>query len=165
MAIPFTIDEIFKVAITIEVNGEAFYRKIAALQSEPDKKSFLLSLAHQEQRHQEIFNIMRNEVAANEHLTESFDPQGEAALYLDALIEAYEDEGDLHSAEALEDNVALKVALHKAIEQEMHSILYYHGLRDTVPETISKDKIDRIIDEEKMHVVQIAGILKNHPEM
>jgi rubrerythrin len=48
MAIVFNADEIFEMAIRIENNGAAFYRKAAGLQSDTKNHKFLESLAKME---------------------------------------------------------------------------------------------------------------------
>ena len=47
-----------------------------------------------------------------------------------------------------------------ALDLEKKAILFYLGLKDVVPENLGKDKIDRIIDEEKSHVVTLTQELK-----
>jgi rubrerythrin len=59
MAIVFNADEIFEMAIRIENNGAAFYRKAAGLQSDTKNQKFLESLANMEDQHKRIFTEMK----------------------------------------------------------------------------------------------------------
>ncbi|MBA7641032.1 hypothetical protein ES703_48704 [subsurface metagenome] len=55
MAIGFNADEVLEMAIRIERNGAAFYRKAAGLQSDEKNRDFFESLAAMEDKHQETF--------------------------------------------------------------------------------------------------------------
>ena len=48
-----------------------------------------------------------------------------------------------------------------AIGLEKESIVFYVGIKDIVPKSLGKDKIDAIIREEMSHVVLLSDQLKN----
>jgi len=55
MAFEFNVDEVLEMAIRIESNGAAFYRKAAGMQSDAKKRKFLEGLAAMEDQHQKTF--------------------------------------------------------------------------------------------------------------
>ena len=79
----YNIDEIFEMAEQIERNGVAFYRRAAEVSMDEERKRKLLDLAEMEASHECTFAAMRTE---QENAPTSFDPDGEAARYLDAII-------------------------------------------------------------------------------
>ncbi|MGD8981668.1 MAG: ferritin family protein, partial [Desulfobacterales bacterium] len=81
MAVVFNADEIFEMAIRIENNGAAFYRKAASLQSDIKNQKFLESLANMEDQHQKIFTEMRTNVSEKEKDPKVFDPYDEVSQY------------------------------------------------------------------------------------
>ena len=59
MAYDFNANEVFEMAIRIEENGAAFYRKAAELQSDESNQDFLRKLAAMEDAHKVSFNEMQ----------------------------------------------------------------------------------------------------------
>ena len=55
MAIGFNAHEVLEMAIRIESNGAAFYRKAAGQQSDEKNRDIFESLAAMEDKHQETF--------------------------------------------------------------------------------------------------------------
>jgi rubrerythrin len=90
----------------------------------------------------------------------SFDPYLEANLYLGAMAGSHGGEGTRSAADALTGKESVRDILLVAIELEGKSILFYAGLRDMVPANLGKDRIDRIIAEEKQHVVTLTDELR-----
>ena len=146
MSYGFSADEIFVMAEQMEKNGARFYRNAAGEVSDPDKKKFLEDLANMEDAHEKTFKSMRAELSEKDKAQTVFDPEGEAALYLNALVDTrvfFEKEIDLLSMEGI---------LKAAIEAEKDSIIFYLGMKDTVSENIGKNKLENIIKEEMKHV-------------
>ncbi|MBW2334990.1 MAG: rubrerythrin, partial [Deltaproteobacteria bacterium] len=82
MAIGFNADEVFEMAIRIEENGAAFYRKAAGLQSDTENREFLEKLAAMEDGHKATFIEIRKTLTDKEKGGMVFDPQDELSLYL-----------------------------------------------------------------------------------
>lgn len=155
MRYDFNVDEIFEMAERMEQNGEAFYRAAAAAVEEETHKKLLLELADMEVDHGKTFKAMRAELTGAEKAETVFDPEGEAVLYLQALVDTrvfFEKEVDTSSMERI---------LKDAIGAEKDSIVFYLGMKDAVPEKYGKDKIDRIIKEEMGHVRLLSRELSN----
>lgn len=149
----FSADDVFEMAQQMERNGEAFYRKAADSVSDQDNKDLLNRLADMEVNHEKIFRALRSELSEREKETTVFDPQGEAALYLRALADTrvfFEKEMDVSS---------LDMIFKAALEAEKDSIVFYLGMKDSVPENLGRGKIEAIIKEEMGHVRLLSNEL------
>ena len=160
MAIVFNTDEIFEMAIRIENNGAAFYRKAAGSQSDTKNQKFLESLANMEDRHQKIFTDMRTTLTEKDKVPKVFDPYNEVSQYLAAMADTMGGEGSPSVADSLTGDETLEDILRIAVGLEKDSILFYLGIKDLIPHQSGKDRIDEIIKEERRHVVQLSNLLE-----
>ncbi|MBN1523930.1 MAG: ferritin family protein [Spirochaetales bacterium] len=158
MGIQFNADEIFSVAVKIEENGAAFYRKAAEIHKGDSHASLLENLAKMEDVHKKIFLEMKDSLAAVYSAEKSFDPYQEAMLYLNAMADAHGGEGSPSAADALTGKETIQEILDIALGLEKKSILYYTGLKDLVPERLGKEHLETIINEEKNHVAQLQQV-------
>lgn len=145
-AYDFNADEIFEMAIEIEVKGKAFYTKAAGDVNNEDVKKILLDLAAMEGEHEETFKAMKKDLLESEKGATAFDPENEAAAYLKALADTkvfYEKEIDTASIEEV---------MKAAVTAEKDSIVFYVGMKSLVPQQKGKDKLDEIINEEMSHI-------------
>jgi rubrerythrin len=159
MSLGFNLDEVLEMAIRIEENAAAFYRKAAALQSDPENRRFFEKLAAMEDGHKATFTEMRNTLADTEKGGKVFDPQDELSLYLSAMADTQGGEGSPSAADSLTGNETLEEVLDTAIGLEKESVLFYVGLKGMVPEKYGRDRIDDIIREEQTHVAQLTSLL------
>jgi rubrerythrin len=146
----FNADEIFEMSEQLEKNGATFYTKAAAGAVDPAAKQLLLELAAMEVEHQKTFADLRAQLTDKDKQMLVFDPQGETAQYLKALVDTrvfFEKEIDMASLEAI---------LKEAITAEKDSIVFYLGMKDMVPNGVGKDRIDGIIKEEMGHIRQLS---------
>ncbi len=146
MKIDFNADEIFTMAIKIEQNGAAFYRKAAENVVDTADKELLLGLAVMEDGHGKMFTDMQESVTAEQKKTDFFDPENEAAKYLQAMADVqvfFKREPDFSSMEGI---------IKEAISAEKDSIVFYLGMKDLVPESLGKDNVEAIIKEEMKHI-------------
>ncbi|MBU1694835.1 MAG: ferritin family protein [Verrucomicrobia bacterium] len=165
MGILFSADEALKVAERIEGNAGAFYRKAAGLHSGERSQDLLFKLAAMEDQHQETFSLMRTQLSAVEKEPTTYDPMDESLLYLKALADQHGGEGSPTAADALTGKETMEQVLRVAIDLEHKTVQFYTGLREMVPASLGKDKLDRIIAEEKKHVVQLSKELSViHPK-
>jgi len=79
MGYDFSADEVFQMAIQMEKNGAAFYRKAAEAADDAENKAFLLELADMEVEHEKTFTELRQQLTDREKASTVFDPEGEAA--------------------------------------------------------------------------------------
>ena len=159
MGVHFNADEVFAMAVKIEENAAAFYHRAAHLSKGKQIIDTLENLAKMEEGHKRIYTEMRAGLKEQEKQELSYDPNNEAVLYLNAMADAHGGEGSPDVAGSLTGNESLKEIVGIALNLEKNSILYYVGLIDLVPERLGKDKINRIINEEKKHVVLLSQLL------
>jgi rubrerythrin len=155
----FNADEIFEMAIRIESNGAAFYRKAASLQSVTSSRDFLENLATMEDHHKLVFEKMRKRLGDAEKANTVFDPEGELSLYLASMADRHGGEGSPPVADALTGKESMHEIITTAIGLEKKSILFYVGLKDMVPPKYGREKIEEIIREEQRHIVQLNAFL------
>jgi rubrerythrin len=160
MAYDFNAAEVFDMAIQIEANGAAFYRKAAGLQKDSSDQHFLETIALMEDRHKADFEEMKKQVSDLEKSPTVFDPDDELTLYLKAMADAHGGEGSPDVLEMLTGQETMTEIIRIAIGLEKESILFYLGLKDMVPPKLGRDRINGIIEEEKKHVAQLSGFLK-----
>jgi rubrerythrin len=146
MSYDFNADEIFEMAEQMERNGAKFYRDAAETAADSANKELLTGLSKMEEAHQKMFKSLRAELTAAEKASTVFDPSGEAALYLRALVDSrvfFKKEIDVTSMVEI---------LKSAIEAEKDSIVFYLGMKEGVPQNLGKDRIEAIIKEEMGHI-------------
>jgi rubrerythrin len=146
MSYDFNADEIFEMAEQMERNGAKFYRDAAETAADSANKELLTGLSKMEEAHEKMFKSLRAELTAAEKASTVFDPSGEAALYLRALVDSrvfFKKEIDVTSMVEI---------LKSAIEAEKDSIVFYLGMKEGVPQNLGKDRIEAIIKEEMGHI-------------
>ncbi len=156
MAYDFNVDEIFEMAEQIERNGARFYKEIAERNPKSDVRDLFLKLAEMEEEHEKIFISMRAELSDKDKKSTIFDPEEESAQYLRALADLRIFDGnadeDFVFPDDLTEEEKMKRAFRTAIDLEKKSIVFYQGMKEFVPESLGKNKIDDIIKEEMTHV-------------
>jgi rubrerythrin len=157
MVIGFNADEVFEMAIRIEENGAAFYRKAAGLQSDAENREFLEKLAVMEDGHKATFIEIRKTLTDKEKGGKVFDPQNE--LYLAAMVDTHGGEGSPSAADSLTGTETMEELLTTAIGLEKESVLFYLGIKDIVSPEYGLERIDDIIREERGHIAQLNGLL------
>lgn len=152
MGITFNAFEIFEIAEQIERNGVKFYRKVAESISDRSLRRALLELADMEAEHEQTFADMRKRLSDERRELRLFDPENEAALYLQAMADGHVFDLRKDPAEQMTAAETTEDILRRAIEAEKDSIVFYLGLRDFVPVEAGKDKVEAIIKEEMGHI-------------
>jgi rubrerythrin len=124
--------------------------------SEIPGRELFLDLASMEDEHQKVFASMRTHLSDKEREPAVFDPEGEAALYLQALadLRVFDQDGeeDFILSDELSEEEKMKKVFRAAINREKESIVFYLGMKELVPKSLGKDKIDAIISEEMKHI-------------
>jgi rubrerythrin len=148
-------DEIIEIAVRLEENGEAFYIGAAATATTPGVKALFQDLAVQEQHHGRVFRQMGEGAVELILSPEQWD---EFQAYADALLQNSffaRPQGALTQAAKAQDE---RQAVESALGFEKEALLFFHGLRDAVRGP-SQQIVDRIVQEEKRHIMRLAGIL------
>jgi len=152
----FTASDVLQFAVRMEEDGGRFYREAADRSEKAEVKKLFNSLASDEANHKKIFE----EFLLKEDLFEPReDYPGEYLSYLHDYIDgkifvALDDK----SARSESGNVAK--ALEFAIRREMESIHYYQELKAFVS-IEGQESLDKIIDEERRHFMQLSEAKKN----
>ena len=155
MGAQFNADEVFEMAERIERNGAAFYRKAASAAAARAKDLFL-RLAGMEDRHEKTFAAMRAGLSEAERTESVFDPEGQAAAYLQSLADDHVFDPKADPAARLTGKEAPADILRTALGAERDSIAFYAGIREAIPARLGRARIEAIIREEMSHVTDLS---------
>ena len=156
MAITFNADEIFEMATRIESNGAAYYRRTAEVAKDPKTRDVLASLAVMEDDHLRRFAAMRSQLGQSKKQSSVFDPEGDAAKYLQAMADSRVFDVRVDPAKLVTGQESPQQILKTAIGLEKDSIVFYLGMRDLVPNSAGKEDIEAIIREEMAHITTLS---------
>jgi rubrerythrin len=158
MGITFNADEIFEIAEQIERNGAKFYRQAA--QKVSVARQVLLDLAAMEDEHERTFAEMRKALTSRQKEPLVFDPDNQAALYLQAMASGHVFNFSQDLSEQLAGKETPLDILLMAIGAEKDSIAYYTGVKECVSVGAGKEKVEGIIREEMGHIATLTGKLR-----
>jgi rubrerythrin len=150
----FSMREVVEQAVQTEKIGNEFYSSMAKkFHENHELKELFEVLASQELKHERIFTELEKQIRDGE-------PEGwdEVSLYLRALVDSEFFLGRDKSLSAIKSVKTAAEAIKFALGFERETLLYYHGLRETIKE---KDIIDEIIKEEKRHIVWLNNLRKS----
>lgn len=156
MGVQFNADEVFEMAEQIERNGAKFYRKAADGAAGETSREMLLRLAAMEDDHERTFASMRAELSASERKPLVFDPEGETGMYLNAMADGYVFDVRTDPSEQLAGDESVEEVLTTAIGLEKESVVFYHGLKQLVPEAAGQARIEDIINQEMGHIALLS---------
>jgi len=159
MSTAFNADEIFEIAEQIERNGAKFYRKAAEGAAGETARDVLLDLAAMEDDHEKTFAAMRSELSLKEKASATFDPDGQAVAYLQAIAGGHVFDVKADPSEKLTGKETVAEVFKTAIGLEKDSVVFYVGMKDLVGESLGKDKISHIIAEEMTHITLLSDQL------
>jgi rubrerythrin len=159
MGIRFTADEILAIAESIEENGIAFYAAAAEKVPSGNLAELLKKLSQWEMGHVKIFAALRKELAGKEKEAATYDPENEAALYLQAVADGAIFKVDEDPWAALGDQPTPESIINFALGREKDSVAYYTGVKEIVPASLGKERIEEIISEELGHIRQLNNTL------
>ncbi len=156
MSISFNADEVFEMGMDVETNGQAYYRKAAELSKNDEIKKVFLRLMEEEKKHYETFKELREALPPKSAQPTIVDPEGQEYLYLDALVKS-RIFNNVHEAEELASKVGDEIeALRAALTFEKDTILFFQTMKSMTREDLGRNEIDRLIAEERKHVVWIS---------
>jgi len=158
--VQFSFDEIIGMAIQMETIGSQVYQRVAQMLTEASLKQLMLHLEEMEQYHKNSYMAMRANFIANLQRQVSDPPEQAILEYLRSWIE-----GKVFKRDSLLDffkkRQTLENVLWQAIELEKDSIAFYSGLRDLVRDPDDKRLVNRIIQEELGHVVELGKLMRS----
>jgi rubrerythrin len=151
MAISFNLDEIFEMAEQIEKNGASFYREAARKTGDKATQKTFANLAVMEDGHLKIFSGMRKQLDASDKQPTTFDPDNEAALYLQAMAASHGIEGKKDRQTKLSGNETIREIFEIAVNAEKNSIVFYTAIKELVSIT-GREQVEAVISEELGHL-------------
>jgi rubrerythrin len=156
----FNADAIFEMAEQIERNGARFYHAAARRVPSPAIKAMLIRLAEMEEAHEKTFAALRKELTKPERSPAFLELDADVQKYLTALSDTRifprDKKPDLKITEAHTEENILEEIYRSAIRAEKDSIVFYAGVRELVPVTFGKSKVDAIIKEEMQHITTLS---------
>lgn len=154
MANIFAGSEIVELGIQIEVNGHAFYRSLAGQTKNKKAKDVFEFLADEEERHIAVFKNLLSSV-------EKFAPQevypGEYIAYMRALASGHVFTRKGQGAKTAKDAKNDKDAVELGIGFEKDSIIFYEGMKGSVPDK-DHGALDSLIAQEQGHLVKLTEL-------
>ena len=150
----FNAEEVLEIAVYIEKQGAAFYRRAAEIMENSDAKKLLEELAVMEDGHEIGFENMRADPSILSQLIG--DPDGEAATYLQAFATGQIFPRNDDPAGDLDKDVTLETILTRAIHMELSAIAFYSGIKDVMSQELGQSKVETIISEERRHVTMLS---------
>lgn len=151
--------EVFDVAIQIERIGAAFYRKAAKLTPDETLRKDLTELAEMEDGHEVMFSRIKDELIGQQADAEWYDPEGEAAQYLQAFAQGKVFNLTDDATEDLTESTTTRDILTFALGRERDAIVFFVGLKELMPDGADRSRIDAIIGQEMSHVTLLTGKL------
>lgn len=149
----FTIADICDIAIQIEQNGEATYRKAAANCNDTELADLLNRMANEEHQHVKWFRTLDHgrEVADSEQ--QELESMGRALLR-----EMVKDKTFSLDADQLTKSENLHAFLEQSIAFEHDTVVFYEMLQGFIDDVQVRFQLDRIIAQERDHIQQIQTL-------
>jgi rubrerythrin len=152
--------DVLEIALRIEANAVRFYQAAEKIMDNPAAASLLGQLAQWEQGHlrlvsdlkERLSRQVRDKAAYEARHVQNSDAQLMAGL---AVFGIQSDPWpELSGTETSHDVFSL------ALKKERESVTFYNGLKDFVPRPADRQVIDRILQEENLHVKVLTDALK-----
>lgn len=149
----FTIADIRNIAIQIERNGEATYRKAAEQASDPELVETFNRMADDEMRHAQWFESIQTD---QELTAEQLELE---AVGKSILREMVKDKTFSLEEKALAkvDNIIDLISESQGFEED--TILFYEMLSGFIDDPRTLEQLNRIIAEEKKHSEELKELL------
>lgn len=151
----FTTDDLFDIAINMEVNGGAVYRAAASRVTRTDLKEMIQWMADEENRHRKWFEEQKGK------LKKDIDEQKLKEMVPDAFQEMMGEK-----ALSLDDTDFSRITgtrelLETFIGFEEDTVMFYEMLEMFITDDSVKDGLDRILKEERNHVRQLRDKIRS----
>ncbi len=148
----FSAHEIFEIAIQIERNGAAFYRRAATIAPDEASRELLVSLAEMEDDHETTFTAMRDAAADDAEAADA-----EMLATVRAMADNHVFDTGMDPEAILTGDETLDEILSTAIGLEKESIVYYTALKEIVAGAETRRQVQAIILEEMDHIADLSG--------
>lgn len=147
---------IFDFALRMEVDGEKYYRELAANVKYEELKVVLKGLADDEQRHYKIVQALQNQI---------FNSYCEADTSLNKTRNGFElGKNKTFIPKDKDSIVKLKAeqldVYRAALSKEEESIKIYKKLKETAGQQAEKDILEKLMHEEERHAEVLGNIIQ-----
>lgn len=160
MSILLSGTEVFSLAMEIEKSGYAYYKTVADSTDDGALKTLFDFLADQEIQHYEYFKNLEAEIG---EITISEEEWEATSEYIKASVDSRFFIGEDRAIMAAQ-NVADPInAIDVAIGFEKDTLLFFYELLNVTPEK-SKDTTQKIVEEEKRHILMLTKKRKLYSE-
>jgi rubrerythrin len=149
----FTIADISHIAVQIEENGEATYRKAAANCNDTGLSDLLNRLANDEQQHAKWFRNLNQSRNVSDSEQQELESMGR-----DLLREMVKDQTFSLDADKLSKAENLHAFLEQSIAFEHDTVVFYEMLQGFIEDAQVRFQLDRIIAQERDHIHQIETL-------
>lgn len=154
----FTANDIVEVAVRIEENGITFYNFAEKMAQASDVKKLFADLASAEAEHKRIFEKLLSQI-------ETYTPPERYAGEYAEYLRNYVDNNIIFTKEVMDKQLSAVTdtpsALDFAMQRELDSILYYHEIKNLVPQA-QHETIEKIIEEERKHYAMLLDAKKKY---
>jgi rubrerythrin len=148
-----TVRQVVQVAIEAEARGAEVYRDLATrFAAGEEGREVFTTLARDEEGHEAHFRALQSKLPAGEQGALGSE-QGQYLTALAAAERLLAGSGLIAQPERIGST---RDALERAYALERATLLYYHGMRDTLGRS---EVLDAIIEAEKGHLVQVMRYL------
>ncbi|MFC1984569.1 ferritin family protein [Chloroflexota bacterium] len=154
MSISYYGNELVNIAIGVERRGIAFYDIMTKSTENAATRDVFRCLVGMEREHVKLFQDMLSGVDKYE-TPETY--AGEYEAYLQALVDSAVFTDDLATSEMASQVGSDIGAIELGISAEKDSILFYYNMKELMPQR-AQATVDKIITEEKSHLMQLSGL-------
>lgn len=152
MSVLMSENEIFTMAMEIEKSGKAFYNTVVNSAPDAETRELFSFLAKEEQRHFDFFKTLSEQSGSMIIQSEDWD---EISEYIKATTDSRFFIGEEKAIRTAEGAKNVKEGIDIAISFEKDTLLFFYELLNVTPES-SKGAAQKIVDEEKKHILLLA---------
>jgi len=149
----FTATELLDMAIKLENNGEAVYRRALAKVKKPELVALLEWMADEEVQHATFFSDLKRQLETKR--VNPFIAEMSRELFDDLLGNQNFSLKEVDFS-AIDDQDALIAVF---IEFEKDSVIFYEILEPFVEDPVAREHLQKIIDEENLHIRQLRNFI------
>jgi rubrerythrin len=152
MAIMYNAEEIYQMGVEIEKNGLAFYAAAAKSVKSDEVRKLCEELGQWEGKHVALFEELKAQLPETARRETSYDPNNELGLYLKAAADSHIFVVNKEISDLVANAKSPLDILNLALSFEKDSVVLYTTMKNMVPEYLGRKSLEKIIDEEIMHI-------------
>lgn len=152
-------DEVYRVGMCIEEAGLEFYTRMAETSDDPQTRRVFKRLASDEREHLALFESMDVKTSGGIGARPA-DQDQELSTYVCSIVDGGIFKGIRDMANAGRRKMSPRAALELALSVEKDAVLYYTEALHAARRRSAKKALERLVEEEKRHVVEITKRLE-----